>query len=225
MLPVGSGCLVFKLHDTVLVVLQVFESLGNLVVEAAKKTLGLGGLLLELMLSITTGISRAETLRRRFDRSNITLTHANVTRSRSIRLRVHVRLGDGIGLEHGRVGRGGWLAGELRATGRLLDNCFSSLDDLDGARLTVNQLIDEHLLVTLLPGEVLNGHLQLVERVLHAKQVVQIEWEVQDGLRLCLRRVSLSAINMGVTLFFVFLHLFAFIYILDSVCYYQFVCL
>ena len=225
MLPVGSGCLVFKLHDTVLVVLQVIESLGNLVVEAAKKTLGLGGLLLELMLSITTGISRAETLRRRFDRSNITLTHANVTRSRSIRLRVHVRLGDSIGLEHGRVGRGGWLAGELRATGRLLDNCFSSLDDLDGARLTVNQLIDEHLLVTLLPGEVLNGHLQLVERVLHAKQVVQIEWEVQDGLRLCLRRVSLSAINMGVTLFFVFLHLFAFIYILDSVCYYQFVCL
>ena len=225
MLPVGGGCFVFKLHDTVLVILQVFEGLGNLVVEAAKKTLCLGGLLLELMLSIVViTTSRAETLRRRFDRSNITLTHANVTRIRGICLRVHVRLWDGIGLEHGRVGRGGWLAGELRATGRLLDNCFSSLDDLDGARLTVNQLIDEHLLVTLLPGEVLNGHLQLVERVLHAKQVVQIEWEVQDSLRLCLRRVSLSAINMGVTLIFVFLHLFAFIYILDSVCYYQFVC-
>ena len=91
MLPVGSGCLVFKLHDTVLVVLQVFEGLGNLVVEAAKKTLCLGGLLLELMLSIvviTTG--RAETLRRRFDRSNITLTNANVACSRGIRLRVHV---------------------------------------------------------------------------------------------------------------------------------------
>ena len=216
-------------------VLQVFEGFGNLVVEAAKKTLCLGGLLLELVLSIviiTTGTRRAETLRRRFYRSNITLTHANVTRSRGIRLRVHVRLRDGIGLEHGGVGRGGrlaglgrggWLARELRASGWLLDNCFSSLDDLDGARLTAKQLIDEHLLVTLLPGEVLNGHLQLVERVLHAKQVVQIEWEVQDGLRLCLRRVCHSAINMGVTLFFVFLHLFAFIYILDSVCYYQFV--
>ena len=89
MLPVGGGCFVFKLHDTVLVVLQVFEGFGNLVVETAKKTLCLGGLLLELMLSIvviTSGTRRAETLRRRFDRSNITLTHANVSRSRGIRL-------------------------------------------------------------------------------------------------------------------------------------------
>ena len=135
MLPVGGGCPVFKLHDTVLVVLQVVKGLGNLVVEAAQETLCLGGLLLEGMLSsivvITTGI-RAETLRRRFDRSNVTLADANVTRSRSIRLGVHVRLRDGIGLEHSGVRSGGWLAGELRAgTSRLLNYCFSSLDDLD----------------------------------------------------------------------------------------------
>ena len=218
MLPLGGGRFVFKLHDAVLVVLQVLEGLGKLVVEAAKETLRLSGLLLECavvyVVTITTCIR--ETLGRRFHRSDIALSHADVARSRSLRISFHVRLGDGIGLQHGGVRRGRWLLGSL------LDNCFSSLDDLDGAWLTVEQLIDEDLLVTLLPGEVLNRHLKLVERVLHAKQVVQIEWEVQDGFRLCLRRVCLSAINVGVTLFFVFLHLFAFIYILGSICYYQF---
>ena len=114
MLPFGGGCFVFKLHDAVLMVLQVIEGLGKLVVEAAKKTLRLGGLLLELVLSIViTGIRAAQPLRRRFWRPHITITHAHVARSHGIRLGVHVGLGDAIGLEHSRVYRRSRLAGEL----------------------------------------------------------------------------------------------------------------
>ena len=94
-----------------LMVLQVVKGLGKLVVEAAKKTLRLGSLLLELVLSIViTGIRAAQLLRRRFRRPDITVTHAHVARSRGIRLDVGVGLGNTIGLEHSRVYRGRRIA-------------------------------------------------------------------------------------------------------------------
>ena len=41
-------------------------------------------------------------------------------------------------------------------------------------------------MIALLLCKILDRHLQLVERVLHIEQIVQIEWEVYSSLLLCL---------------------------------------
>ena len=51
-------------------------------------------------------------------------------------------------------------------------------------RCTSKEFIYKDLLITLLLGKILDRHLQLVERVLHIEQVVQIEWEVYSSLLL-----------------------------------------
>ena len=51
-------------------------------------------------------------------------------------------------------------------------------------RCTSKEFINKDLLITLLLGKILDRHLQLVERVLHIEQVVQIEWEVYSSLLL-----------------------------------------
>ena len=71
----------------------------------------------------------------------------------------------------------------------LLD-CVLSFDSV-GAGLAGQQLIDERLVVALLPGEVLDGDFQLVKRVLHVEQVVEVEREVHGGLRVVDLRVAL----------------------------------
>ena len=68
--------------------------------------------------------------------------------------------------------------------------CMLSLDSV-GAGLAGQQLIDERLVVALLPGEVLDGDFQLVKRVLHVEQVVEVEREVHGGLLVIDLRVAL----------------------------------
>ena len=65
------------------------------------------------------------------------------------------------------------------------------LDSVGGAWLAGQQLIDERLVVALLPGEVLDRDLQLVKRVLHVEQVVEVEREVHGGLLFVDLRVAL----------------------------------
>lgn len=72
-------------------------------------------------------------------------------------------------------------------------NLFDRVLSLDsvGAGLAGQQLIDERLVVALLPGEVLDGDFQLVKRVLHVEQVVEVEREVHGGLLVIDLRVAL----------------------------------
>ena len=75
------------------------------------------------------------------------------------------------------------------------------------------ELIYEDLHVTLLSSKVFNGHFELVERVLHAEQVVQVEREIHDRLCLGLRAATLATIHVRVAFFFVYLHIKLLIYI------------
>jgi len=64
--------------------------------------------------------------------------------------------------------------------------------------------------VTLLPGQVLNRHLQLIERVLHAEEIVQVEGEVHECFGLGFERVifvTLVPNNVGVALVCIVLHI------------------
>ena len=63
----------------------------------------------------------------------------------------------------------------------LLLNDFLNNLDFVNCRLSSQKLVDENLLVALLLRQILNGHLELVKRVLHTEQVVQIKWEVHFG--------------------------------------------
>ena len=100
-------------------------------------------------------------------------------------------------LDGGRIdgGRLGVIRNKLAfaLSGAEVPDLFDRVLSLDsvGAGLAGQQLIDERLVVALLPGEVLDGDFQLVKRVLHVEQVVEVEREVHGGLRVVNLRVAL----------------------------------
>ena len=57
-------------------------------------------------------------------------------------------------------------------------------------RFSSEQLIEQHLLVALLPGEVLNRHLQLIECVAEVDEVVEVEGEIELRLLFALESVA-----------------------------------
>lgn len=64
-------------------------------------------------------------------------------------------------------------------------------------------------MVTLLPGQVLNRHLQLIERILHAEEIVKVEGEVHQCLGLGFQRaivITRVSIHVGVALICIVLH-------------------
>lgn len=90
----------------------------------------------------------------------------------------------------------------------LFDHSLGSLNDLNSSWLALKELIDQHLVIALLSGQIFDCHFQLVERVLHAEQVVQIKWEIDDSLSLSLwTAIVVTTIHVRVALFFVYLHI------------------
>ena len=98
-----------------LMVFQVFQGLGYLVIEAANKALRLGGLPLKGTQSVEVWVSRETNfrhalliLRRRFQlrSTNISFAHTNVACRRGHSLSVHIRGVDSISLIHSRRVRG-----------------------------------------------------------------------------------------------------------------------
>ena len=100
------SCLVLESRDAILMVFQVFESFGNLIVKTAEKTLCLSVLLLKWTQSVIEVIISCEgdlrhlVVRWCFGRSDIAVTNTEISSRRGLRLSVVVRMGDGVCLQH-----------------------------------------------------------------------------------------------------------------------------
>ena len=70
---------------------------------------------------------------------------------------------------------GAWVA-----TVAILDDGLGALNNLEGllGGVSVEQVIEQSLLHVLLVGKILNGSLELVKRVTHVEQIVQVKGEV-----------------------------------------------
>ena len=173
MLFIVISCLVLEFRDAILMVSQVFKSFGNLIVKVAEKTLCLSVLLLKWTQSVIEvifscyGDLRYLVVRWCFWRSYIAVTDAKISSRRGLRLSFVFRLGYGVCLQHfsgvfsGRrsfrerrrpFGSAEIPRMRLRCSCRLLDQSLGALYDLDSSWLALEELIDQHLVIALLPG-------------------------------------------------------------------------
>ena len=170
-----------KLEQTFLMVIKSFLVLFELLLETAKETLCLCGLLLEgadsavevdrLHLLELTGARNAHSREALWTSGAISTIVSNgtlITRVTFVTLISFVYALHGI--------TGDWC-------GCLTDDGLSALDHLDFlARLPVEQLVDEGSVLALLSRQVFNRHFKLIEGVLETEQVVQIKRELLDSL-------------------------------------------